>query len=69
MKRTIDLLNEVVEMGFDREEALENIDASIDNEIGFENRKALIEELISEELYNNIKDGFIEALDGRSRAY
>ena len=44
MKKTIDLLNEAMELGFDRETALESIDASLDNEVGFENRKPLMEE-------------------------
>lgn len=39
MKKTIDLLNEVVTMGFTREEALEQIDAAFDDVFGFENRK------------------------------
>ena len=58
MKKTIDLLNEVVNMGFEREQALADIDASLDEVIGFENRKALAEEEISEELYNDILKGF-----------
>ena len=60
MKKTIDLLNEVMGMGFDREEALEGIDASLDFELGFENRKPLMEEEISDELYENILEGFRE---------
>lgn len=60
MKKTIDLVNEVMELGFNREEALEGIDASLDNEVGFENRKPLMEEEISEELYESILEGFRE---------
>ena len=60
MKKTIDLVNEVMELGFNREEALEGIDASLDNEVGFENRKPLMEEEISDELYENILEGFRE---------
>ena len=60
MKKTIDLVNEVMTLGFDREEALEGIDASLDNEVGFENRKPLMEEEISDELYENILEGFRE---------
>lgn len=60
MKKTIDLVNEVMELGFDREYALEGIDASLDNEVGFENRKPLMEEEISDELYENILEGFRE---------
>ncbi|NSG13201.1 hypothetical protein HFM87_16140 [Blautia producta] len=58
MKKTIDLLNEVMELGFDREYALSGIDASLDDTLGFDNRKPLMEEMISEELYNDILSGF-----------
>ena len=56
MKKTIDLLNEVVAMGFDREDALADIDASLDAEL--EERKPLMEEEISDELYEDILFGF-----------
>lgn len=59
MKKTIDLLNEVVEMGFNREQALADIDASLDAEL--EERKPLMEEEIPESLYNDILDGFLQA--------
>ena len=58
MKTTLDLLNEVVEMGFNRAEALESIDASLDNVIGFENRKEIRDEELSDELYDDILFGF-----------
>lgn len=55
MKRikTAELLNRVVKLGFDREKALADIDASLDEIIGAENRKPIAEEEISEELLNN----------------
>lgn len=56
MKKTIDLLNEVTAMGFDREEALADIDASLDEEL--EERKPLMEEEIPDELYDDILFGF-----------
>lgn len=56
MKKTIDLLNEVTEMGFDREQALADIDASLDSEL--EERKPLMEEEIPESLYDDILEGF-----------
>lgn len=59
MKKTIDLLNGVMEMGFCREQALADIDASLDAEL--EERKPLMEEEISESLYNDILDGFVQA--------
>jgi hypothetical protein len=56
MKKTIDLLNEVTEMGFGREQALADIDASLDSEL--EERKPLMEEEIPESLYDDILEGF-----------
>lgn len=58
MRKTMDLANEVVALGFDREEALAGIDASLDEMIGFENRKPIKEEEISDEVYNDILFGF-----------
>lgn len=56
MKKTIDLLNEVVAMGFDREYALKEIDAVLDVELN--ERYPLIDEEISESLYDDILYGF-----------
>lgn len=56
--RTLDLLNKAVELGFDREKALADIDASLDEIIGAENRKPIAEEEISEELASDILLGF-----------
>ena len=58
MKKTIDLLNEVVAMGFNRERALSDIDASLDEELGSENRTDLPDEEISDQLYEDILFGF-----------
>lgn len=58
MKTALDLLNEVVAMGFDRTKALESIDASLDNVFGLENRKEIRDEELSDELYNDIIYGF-----------
>lgn len=54
MKTTYDLLNEVLTLGFNKDEALESIDASLDEELGFENRKPIEEEELSDELYETI---------------
>lgn len=56
MKKTIDLLNKVVAMGFGREQALADIDASLDSEL--EERQPLMEEEIAESLYDDILEGF-----------
>ena len=58
MKKTIDLINEVVAMGFSRERALSDIDASLDEELGSENRTDLPSEEISDQLYEDILFGF-----------
>lgn len=56
--KTIELLNKAVKLGFDREKALVDIDASLDEIIGAENRKPIAEEEISEELASDILSGF-----------
>ena len=56
MKKTIELLNEVVAMGFSREKALRDIDASLDEELA--ERKPLMEEEIPDQLYEDILFGF-----------
>jgi hypothetical protein len=55
---TLELLNKAIELGFDEDEALESIDASLDEELGFENRKPIEEEELSDELYETILLGF-----------
>lgn len=61
MKKTIDLLNEVVTMGVERERALRDIDASLDAEL--EERKPLMEEEIPDQLYEDILYGFSEEME------
>jgi hypothetical protein len=48
--KTIELLNKAVELGIDREKALVDIDASLDEIIGVENRKTITEEVISKDI-------------------
>lgn len=56
--KTAELLNKAVELGFSREKALADIDASLDEIIGAENRKPIAEEEIGEELASDILLGF-----------
>lgn len=74
MKTTLELLNTVVAMGFDKDYALSSIDSCLDDEFGAENRIRkyfdkksgieieedipLDEEYLSDELYNDIILGF-----------
>lgn len=54
MKTTAKLLEEVIELGFNKDEALESIDMALDDEFGYENRKPIEKEQISDELYETI---------------
>lgn len=56
--KTIELLNKVVELGFDREKSLTDIDACLDEVMGVENRKSLDEEEINDKLACDILFGF-----------
>ena len=55
---TIALLNKVTELGFSREKALAEIDMSLDNLIGVQNRKPIMEEEISDRLAYDIFASF-----------
>lgn len=56
--KTLELLNKVAGMGINREKALADIDASLDEAIGVENRKPIADEEISDELASDILFGF-----------
>lgn len=58
MRTTFELLNDVIELGFEREYALASIDVSLDYELGIENRLPIVEEKISDKLYDTILLGF-----------
>lgn len=64
-RKTADLLDEAVAMGFSREEALESIDAALDDKIGIINREDIRTERISDELYRNIISGFQQEAEYR----
>lgn len=60
MKKTsLDLLKEIMELGFEKEYALDGIDVALDDEFGYENRKELSNEYLNDELYDSILDSFI----------
>lgn len=63
MKTTLELLNEVLTLGFNKDEALESIDMALDDEFGYKNRKPIEKEQISDELYETILDSFKCELD------
>ena len=63
MKTTLELLNKVIELGFDENEALESIDMALDDEFGYKNRKPIEKEQLNDELYETILDSFKCELD------
>lgn len=65
MKKVTDLIWEAIEMGIDRERAIEYIDASLDEVRGAENRAPLDEEELAEEEYQSFIDAFESELEGR----
>lgn len=59
MVRVSELIERVCSLGFSAEKAIAGIDASLDDVLGFENRKDFFdEEEISEELAESIYVGF-----------
>lgn len=60
MKTTLELLNEVIELGFDQNKALMRIDALLDKKLGIELRKPLSDEILSDDVYNDILKIFSE---------
>lgn len=65
MKKVTDLIWEAIEMGIEKERAIEYIDASLDNERGAENRAPLSEEEITEEEYQEFLDMFESIIEWR----
>lgn len=63
MKTTLELLNEVLTLGFNKDEALESIDMALDDEFGYKNRKPIEKEQLNDELYETILDSFKCELD------
>lgn len=65
MKKVTDLIWQAVDMGIDRERAIEYIDASLDNERGAENRQPLDKEELTEKEYQEFLDMFESIIEGR----
>lgn len=65
MRKVTDLIEKAIEIGIDKERAIEYIDASLDNERGAENRLSLSEEEITEEEYQEFLDMFESIIEGR----
>lgn len=65
MRKVTDLIEKAIEIGIDKERAIEYIDASLDNERGAENRAPLSEEELTEKEYQEFIDMFEAIIEGR----
>lgn len=60
MRTALDLLNEIIDFGFDQQKTLISIDKMLDKELGIEGRKPLSDEEVPDVVYNDILGIFRE---------
>lgn len=58
MKTALNLLNEIIGMGFDQQKTLIRMDKMLDKQLGIEGRKPLFDEVLPKVIYNDILDMF-----------
>lgn len=66
MKTALNLLNEIIGLGFDQQRSLIRIDKIIDRKLGIESRKPLSDELLPDNIYNGILRIFQEEVGAKS---
>lgn len=54
MRTSLNLLNKIVELGYDQQKVLIHIDKMLDKELGIEGRKPLSDEELSDRIYDDI---------------
>jgi hypothetical protein len=54
MRTALNLLNKIVDLGYDQQKALIHIDKMLDQRLGIEGRKPLSDEKLSDVIYNDI---------------
>lgn len=64
MRTALDLLKEVIDLGFDQLKSLMRIDKILDKKLGIESRKPLMDEVLSDDIYNDILGLFREEAVG-----
>jgi len=62
MRTALDLLKEVINLGFDQQKTLIRIDKILDKKLGIESRKPLLDEKLPDDIYMNILNIFIDKL-------
>jgi|GEM_PF-1398996 hypothetical protein len=58
MRTALNLLNTIVELGYDQQKALIRIDKMLDKKLGIEGRKPLSDEELSDMIYDDILGAF-----------
>ena len=66
MRTALNLLNEIIDMGFDQQRTLIRIDKIIDRKLGIEGRKPLSDEKLPDDIYNGILRIFQDEAVGKS---
>lgn len=66
MRTALNLLNEIIGMGFDQQRTLIRIDKIIDRKLGIEGRKPLSDEKLPDDIYNGILRIFQEEAGRKS---
>ena len=60
MRTSLNLLNQIVQLGYDQQKVLVHIDKMLDKKLGIEGRKPLFDEELSDLIYNDILRAFQE---------
>ena len=60
MKTALNLLNKIVDLGYDQQKTLIRIDKILDKKLGIEGRKPLSDEKLPDVIYDDILDFFQE---------
>lgn len=66
MRTALDLLNEIMNLGFDQQKSLSRIDKILDKRLGIEARKPLLDEKLLDVIYDDILGVFQEELEKTS---
>lgn len=54
MRTALKLLNEIIDLGFDQQKTLMRMDKMLDKKLGIEGRKPLLDEKLSDVIYEDI---------------
>lgn len=67
MRTALDLLNEIIDLEFDQQKTLIRIDKILDKKLGIEGRKPLLDEELSDLIYDDILSVFLEEAENKKQ--